>query len=214
LKSKITWLVPCVALMAACGGHASGGGMPDLASGDVAPAPTSLSLSIRFKPPTGGDLVITGDELDLKDISLFGDVAADARTMLNEQSIGLPDGKLKFDFDQAPYGLYSRVQIKLDDIHIRGTWKGSPLSVRFEGGPLTADLRGPALDYEPTASARYEVTIDTTTWFDPAALDGAVGAGTATGITVDYLNNQLLIPGIAAAIFGSFTLDEAHGENG
>jgi hypothetical protein len=203
------WLVPCAAMLVAC--DRGGNDVLDLASGDL--SPTSLTLNIRFKAPVaGGDLALTGDELELKRITLFGDVAADARTMINDQKVDLPSGKLDLGFDQAPYGLYSRVQISLDDIHIKGSWKNSPLIVRFEGGPLTADLRGPALDYEPSSAARFEVTIDTNGWFDPAALDGAAGAGTPTGITIDYLNNQLLIPGIAAAIFGSFSFGEADAE--
>ena len=185
--------------------HADAGDKPDLA---VAAGP--LALTITLSPPQLEGLMIAEGRLELHHVSLFGDVSADNRTMLGETGLGLPKDALDVTFPSAPYGLYSRVQTSVDDVQLHGAWRGTPLEVGFEVESFhTIDLRGPALDYEPTMGARFTMPIDANQWFDAARLD--VATVTDGAIHVNWQENVELTQALVTAVEASFSLDGTSG---
>jgi hypothetical protein len=186
------------------GCHGGGAG----ASHDMAqPAATgALVLTVAAVPPTLAGLTIDSGRLELRGLSIFGDVAADARTMVLSSRLDLPSGSFDNTFPDAPYGLYSRARFGIDDAHLQGSWKGTPLSVSFEAEQLSIDARGPALDYGPMQGAHFVLTVDPTSWFDAAGLDAAAASGS---IQIDSLHNVNLLDSLIGALQGSVTLTAA-----
>jgi hypothetical protein len=190
--------------MALAGCH--GGGIN--ASHDMAEPSTAgpLVLTVTATPPSLGGLTLDSGRLELHGLSLFGDVAADARTMVASSKLDLPTGSFDNAFPDAPYGLYSRARFSIDDAHLQGLWKGAALSVTFEAEQLSIDARGPALDYGPTQGAHFVLTMDPTSWFDPVRLDAAAALG---DIQIDALHNPDMLATLIGALQGSVMLAAA-----
>ena len=198
-------------LLAACKGP--GASAPtdgaDVIADLAAPAPggASLRLTIQTLPPQVDGLVISGGQLELLRPSLFGDVAADSRTMLNETELGLPSAAHDASFPMAPYGLYSRAQFSIDEARAYGTWQGAPLSLSFEAATTKVNLPGPTLDYEPGTSAHFLITLDVGAWLNGATLGGLEPAGDGT-IHVDATDPSAVATSVVA-LQKSFALTTA-----
>ncbi len=167
-------------------------------------APVQLSMSLALTPPSIDGLTVSGGLLELKGVGVFGDVPADARTLVGLVSFALPKDSGNIPFPDAPYGLYSRASANIDDVAIQGTWRGKPLVVAFEAEYLAVDLRASAIEYSPTQGAKLAVQIDMNAWFDPAALD-AVESDDGV-LRIDAHDNEGLAADMARAIQRSFTL--------
>lgn len=202
VNGRSTARVVLLALLAlsGCGGD----------SGIVTPAdgatntPGPLTLSIALAAPSVDGLVVTSGKLELHRLSVFGDVAADARTMVAQVTLAFPTDSGDLTFTTAPFGLYSRVRADLDEIQVHGTWRGAPLSIQLEAEGNAVDLRGPTLDYEPADEAHFAVSIATSSWFDPACLDSAIDDNGT--LRVDGSHNANCAAALITALQASFTL--------
>ena len=176
---------------------------------DMGPLPTdsTLALSLSVVAPQLDGLVVTGGLLELPRVSLYGDVPADMRTMAHV-AVALPSDAHDLTFAMAPYGLYSRAQVSLDDIRVHGTWKGTPLEIGFEAEQSHVDLLGPTLDYEPGMSAAFLITMSGDAWLTADILDGAA-VGTDGTIHIDPYDNPASAAAIVGAMQDAFTLTQA-----
>jgi hypothetical protein len=168
----------------------------------------TLVLTTSVSPATLALLTIDSGTIALTNTSLFGDVAPDSRTTVSRVSMRVTGDSVATTYAVAPYGLYSRMQAWLDDLHIHGTWRGAPLSIDAESDRSTIDLPGPTLDYEPGQSAHFIASTDVDAWLDPAVLDGATGSPDGS-IQIDELHNRSAAIAIATAARASFTLTAA-----
>jgi hypothetical protein len=201
-----------LALVTALGGAVVGCGKAPssmMQSQDMTPGPSGsvLALNIAIVAPTTVGLVISSGSVEFERLSLYGDVPADMRTMTHV-SASLPADQKEVTFPAAPYGLYSRAQVPVDDVHAHGTWKGTPLDIYFEPDSTRIDLSGPTLDYEAGMSEAFLITMTNDAWLTPAILDGAAVGADGT-IHVDQLDNPSTVSAMSGALQGAFTLAQA-----
>jgi hypothetical protein len=190
--------------VAGCDKH---GLMTPLPDGGGPPSGSALTLGITIVAPQVEGLVLTSGMVEFPRVSLYGDTAADMRTMAHVE-MALPADTYGVTFPNAPYGLYSRAQVPLDDVRAHGTWKGTPLEIGIEAEPARVDLLGPTLDYEPSMSAAFLITLDDGAWLTPAILDSAT-VGTDGTIHIDQVDNPGAVSAIVTALEGAFTLTQA-----
>ncbi len=194
------------ALLGGCGGSTASAPGIDGGAADGAPSPAAGALGLSVEVRTGAlaGLSFSSGDLELKNVALLGDVAANDRTTVALAQVAVP-GRAGFTFPDAPYGLYSRVHASVDDVHLTGSWQGTPLSVSLEIQFISIDVRGPTLDYEPMQGAHFVLTADVSMWFDAATLDAAtLDNGT---ITIDYLHNLDASTKLLLALQRGFTVD-------
>ncbi len=201
-RSLVVVLAP---LLMAAMALAACGDAPQVTPVDMGPArPVELALSLKLTAPSLDGLAVTGGELALTRVGVFGDVPADARTTLRRVEFALPSDEGSVPFQDAPYGLYSRAFAHIDEVEVRGTWRDIPLVVDFEVEYLDVDLRAPPVEYSPTAGATLAVVIDMNTWFSAEHLDEAAIEGGF--LRIDGRRNTGIAVGIARAIADSFSM--------
>jgi len=204
--AKSGWMRAALLSLLAVTGCGGGGAISPPTDGATnTPGPLTLSIALAAANVEG--LVVTSGRLELHRLSVFGDVAADARTMAAGVELMLPTDSGDFTFTNAPFGLYSRVRADLDEVQVHGTWRGVPLTIQLEAEGMAVDLRGPTLDYEPTDAAHFAVSSATSTWFDPTRLDATVND--MGSIRVDSAHNADCAAAFIAAVQASFRLTDA-----
>jgi hypothetical protein len=205
ISAAVSALALGATLATSLGGCSGSTASPTVDGGNV--EAHQLSLGFSLGAPALAGLELTAGMLELERVSVFGDVAADERTVVRHFLLSVPKDKRDQIFPDAPFGLYSRVQAGPLELHAQGSWRGTPLDIDLENTDLSVDLRGAALDYSPEQSARFEIVIDAGAWFDAAALDDArVSFGK---IRVSSTQNTDLAASIVSGMRGSVTLASA-----
>ena len=142
-------------------------------------------------------------------VTVFGDVAPDGRSMLNEVSVSLLDSGRAFVFSMLPQGLYSLVRLRVHEVHVDGTYRGVPLHISFEDeSSAPVDLRSPSgVDVVPGHDGTFSISIDDNAWFANQLLDSASASGGQIVITGQ--SNGTVLNTLASRIMSSFTLAPA-----
>jgi hypothetical protein len=186
-----------LALAAGCG--PAPGGMP----------PPSGTLQVVITPGAFSvpNLQVASGSLTIEGMSVYGDVASGVRSTIVEMQLDLLGNPLTFDFATIPQGLYSRVHFFASELHLQGSWRGTPLLINFEADQTPVDLRSAAgQDVEPGMNGTFEIAEDTGSWFGgtPPVLDSATPAGGQ--IVIDPLNNLPVANTLASRIVAAFSL--------
>ncbi|HVZ71556.1 MAG TPA: hypothetical protein VHJ20_04200 [Polyangia bacterium] len=166
--------------------------------GDTPPPPSSSSANADGGPtPDGGP--IDGGPLD-------GPRPNPSTDRLDFDALATTSGSLTFD---VPQGLYSVVDLELQNVVIDGQWKTTTFHARLASvhGPHV-DLRAPAgMEATSGETITFAVRVDPNAWFAGNVLDGAT-ADTATGaVFIDDLNNPTIAATLTKQISASFALE-------
>jgi hypothetical protein len=169
--------------------------------------PGKLTLSVLPSAASTPDLVLTRATMRLEHVQVFGNVPPPRPPPPIDLSFdALASGGVSQMFAHLPPGVYSRVQLSVDDVMIEGTWRGTPFTARFMmfgGAPV--DLRSlSGHELTPDDDLDLIVTVDVSSWFAGNLLDSAMATGGQ--ITCDGLNNQPVTMELIDRIRRSFAL--------
>jgi hypothetical protein len=197
----------CVAALAAAALALVGCGAP---AGGSTPNGGELTLDFAPTSPAVAPLQLTSAKLQVEQVTVIGDVAPDARSMISELSIDLLSAGVSHTFTMLPQGLYSRVRFHVDEMAAQGTWNGVPLVVRVDFGDASSpiDLRSSAgVEIAPGHNGMLTVAIDGASWFGSRLLDGATQS--SSQILVDGTNNVAIAQALATRVAASFALHDS-----
>jgi hypothetical protein len=110
-----------------------------------------------------------------------------------------------------PPGLYSRIQFRIQNVALAGTWKGTPFTANlatFQGPRvnLRASMAQEVGSGDDAGTVTFTVTANPSAWFaDPSPLDAATASANGT-IACDDQNNMMVGFQLTQRIAGSFSL--------
>jgi hypothetical protein len=171
------------------------------------PPPGMATVTFTPGPFATAELVISDAHMRLDHVIVLGDVPPH----------GPPPMMMSLDLDllaaagagvtlTLPQGLYSRVQLVVEQVDINGTWRGAPLHIHvMQFGGVPVDIRsatGQELFSGDTIT--FPVHIDPASWFAGALLDTATPSSTGE-ILCDMQNNGPVLMELTRRIDRSFT---------
>jgi hypothetical protein len=204
LPARTLAIASLAALLSGCGDPSGGGMQP--------PGPGALLVTLTPAATAVSNLQLQSASLHFQNLSVFGDVAPNGRSMLGDVSFDLLGDPKSYSFDMIPQGLYSRVRFSVSEIKAQGTWKGHPLQISVEtddaGGALV-DLRSPnGVEVQPGQDGTFALTETLSVWFgdNQTLLDQAVLDSNGHLTISDDVNHSIATQ-ISAHVAASFTLD-------
>jgi hypothetical protein len=177
------------------------------APGSAAPPAGVLTLSLTPSLTTSTELQLSG-HLEIENLTVLGDVAPDARSMLLEFALDVMAAR-KFSFAMLPQGVYSGVHFLVGEVQLQGSWRGVPLRVQLDSdqGLAVVDLRASAgVELSPGHDAELPITVAVDSWFAGNLLDSA--SQSASQIVIDATNNAAIASQLLTRIAASFALHD------
>jgi hypothetical protein len=157
-----------VAAVAGCGGP-----------GQPHPDPGTLTISFQPQPASVAGLSLATATLQLDRIQVIGNrPPPDPPPPMPLTVDALATSATSTAAMHPPPGVYSRVQLSVEQLTVTGTWRGTPLEVHlgmFGGNQV--DVRsasGTGIDLEPGDDVTLPVQINVGSWFADNVLDGAM----------------------------------------
>ena len=195
-------VVPATFGLGGCGPEGSASSEDGVATVEFAALPLSVS-----------GLALSVATMHLDEILLIGNVPPPPPPPGRPPPPPLPSvdldalaGRDSVSFSWLPQGLYSRVAFFCERIAIRGTWRGTPVSISIAnvmGRPVGLRASMPQ-ELGPGHDVKFDVAVDPTTWFDNELLDDATVYDGA--ILIDDLHNAPLAGTLGNRIGASFSL--------
>jgi hypothetical protein len=130
---RAAWVLVAMWVSAGCGSH------PQVA----APvAGGSVVVQFTVNAPRVDGLVLTGCQVGLEHLDLFGDVSQSPQLMLHNATLSpVQMGVQQVSFTDLPQGIYSGLGFSVESVRLEGTYAGMPLMVRFDIEGARVDLR-------------------------------------------------------------------------
>jgi hypothetical protein len=145
----VAWSGLLLVLLGGCPGTST-----EVDAGRDAAEPVGLRFAFRVDPELeeeiGGNVTVRSISLELRDLRAFGDSApGDVRTTLEALDVAFAGGQdsVLFELPQAPPGLYSRLDLRVERYTVRGVVSSGGSERTFEvqdGQPLALSV---ALDH-------------------------------------------------------------------
>jgi hypothetical protein len=180
-------------------------------SAPATPAAPSLALSVSFAPlsENAGPVTVTTAILHLAQLAAVSDRALDTRTEIDAVQLAIGD-ELTEPLPQAPPGLYSTVNLRLDSadhvgVDISGLYQGNPLHAMLAGGPFDVPCAAP-VRLDPGMHAELALSVDMSGWFDGIDLAAALTDMDDRGIVLTEDDNAPLGAVLVQNVMQSFRL--------
>jgi hypothetical protein len=176
------------------------------------PGPGSLLVTITPSSTPVANLQLQSATLHFQNLSVFGDVAPNGRSMLSAVQLDLLGQPQSYSFDMLPQGLYSRVRFNVSEAQIQGSWRGHPLQIEVDSGDLgggVIDLRSPSgVEVQPGQDGSFAIDESLSAWFDGNILDSAPPDATGK-IVIDENVNRSVATQLSVRMVASFTLSQS-----
>jgi hypothetical protein len=173
------------------------------------PPPTgtgTVVVEFMIKSPAETGLTLTGGQLSVEYLDLFGDVSQTPQASARVGTLNLVSTTTQnVTLTGLPQGVYSRVILGVEGMSFTGSYNGTPVQAHFEiEGARPALTASPAPDLLPGKMVTLPVTVDENAWFSGVSLDQAtVTNGT---ILIDLNDNLPIAQMITAALASSFSI--------
>lgn len=172
----------------------------------------SLLVTISPSSTPVANLQLQSASLHFQNLSVFGDVAPNGRSMLSSAQLDLLGQPMTYSFEMLPQGLYSRVRFNVSEAQIQGSWRGHPLQIGIESddlGGAVIDLRSPSgVEVQPGQDGSFAVAESLSAWFDGNLLDSATPDANGK-ITINDDVNRAVASQLSAKMVASFTLSQS-----
>ncbi|HEX4458098.1 MAG TPA: hypothetical protein VIA18_09010 [Polyangia bacterium] len=177
-----------VLVLAGCGGAPQQATSNDTLTLDFAP----VALSVA-------DLTVDSAVLSLTDITVVGDTASatgtDDSTITVDVKTGATVGAALM---MLPPGVYSRVQLDVQNLTMTGSWRAMPVSITVGafGGGMVSLRSATGQDVGTSSDSSFAISVDPNQWFANDILD------TATVTDGAIVCNTMMNPDLAGMLIG------------
>jgi hypothetical protein len=167
----------------------------------------TVVVQFTVNAPHNDGLVLSGCQLGLEHLDLFGDVSQSPQLMLHDAMLSpVQMGAQEVSFTDVPQGVYSGLGFNVETVRLEGTYLGMPLTVRFdiEGARVALRVMPPPELTDVNDVVKLPVTVDAGVWWQGVDLTQATLDDGK--ILIDPYHNPDMALSIARGMSSCFTL--------